>query len=102
MINKKPIIIYKVARMLTPDEMKTNRKIEEARIYLGIYWELDSKTETKEDNSMLPSVYSSMQEYRADKEYAEDCIYNNKKIPESIVKKLVTARKELEARGVLK
>lgn len=98
---KKPISIYSVARMLTPEEIKDRERTSKLRKYLGIYIYLDDKSSHTQDE-IVPSNYNSLESYERDKDYADDCIFLKKEIPKHIVQKLVTARKELESLGVLK
>lgn len=48
-----------------------------------------------------PSNYDSIYEYSEDKNDASFYIYNNRKVPKQLAKKLIRARRQLERRGVL-
>lgn len=98
---RKRISIYKIAKTFTPEELKRNQRIGNLRMYLGIYSEVDSSINMRDNIERTPSMYKSIQEYNAEKQYAEDCIYNGIEIPHSIVQRLVAARKELEQQGIL-
>lgn len=100
-MKREKIDAQKLARPITKQEIKQQKKFTDLLLYLGIVEYFDSPNTHKDMiERYVPSNYNSLEEYERDKHTAYMTVCSGKKLKKELEVKLVNARKELESKGL--
>ena len=86
--------IHSIARIITPEE----KAMYNIRYNLGLL--VTYYDSANYSNEFVPSMYNTYGEYNLDIELANKLLMENKEIPKELEQKLISARKELQDKGL--
>jgi len=86
--------IYSIAKEITPEE----KELYDIRYNLGLL--VTYYDSANSSNEFVPSMYNTYGEYNVDIALANKLLMENKDIPKELEQRLISARKELQDKGL--